>query len=750
MNPQQSNNSLGKLSNRFGLYTTIFLPLCVLAILVLGVYFYIEYEFLRAEIIAGRIEGSIQNTNAVSLLLAHTESWLASGILVATIAALTILGGWVICHGIMVHEAEARELNRSISLYEEFFNKNPNIMFVKGLDGTYRLANEKYLEFSGKEGLVGADRTTIFEGEEAEYMAEQDEKVLRTLEPQMFPGKQVTEEGDRYFQILRFPLFDENGELYAIGGIALENTAEVEATKALKAGELQLRALVESAPEAILITDPDGVVTLANQQAEVLFRTRKKDLMEKKLQELLPDFSKELLLASIEIKAANPRSHSDIKMLAIPKEGASVPVEVSVSGIIFQDSSSVRVMIRDVSERVKLETQLRQSQKMEAIGKLTGGMAHDFNNLLGVIMGNIDLAARKLEEGSPAKDRLQTARKAAERGAELSKRMLAVARRQPLQPETVLIEEVLVDMKDLLPRTLGPDIEMKYGSFKDLPPVLVDLSGLENVFLNLAINARDAMPNGGKFYISANLREITEMDAKIKQGELDPGTYVCIAVTDNGTGMDEETLTRVFEPFFTTKERGKGTGLGLAMIYGFAKQSGGSVQILSELGVGTTVELLLPAVSEHIASQAAPRSAETVEFAHENEKILLVDDEYELLEIATSYLEDEGFQVLAAISGNQALRLLQANPDVDVLLTDIVMPGGMDGEALAKEARKLKPEIKVLYTSGYPSGDLKDKTGVQLDAPLVGKPYTRQSLMKGLQRVMVDSDLDSELSEDIA
>ncbi|MEQ8955479.1 MAG: PAS domain-containing protein, partial [Gammaproteobacteria bacterium] len=655
---------------------------------------------------------------------------------------------WLICRSITAHQAEASRLHQSIYLYEDFFDKNPHIMFVKGLDGNYRLANEKYLQFAGK-GLVGTDQRAIFQGEEAEYMAEQDEKVLKTLEPQVFPGKQVTEQGTRYFQILRFPLFDDNGELYAIGGIANENTAEVEATKSLKAGEVQLRALVESAPEAILISDTNGIVTLANQEAERLFKTPKQDLLDKRLQDLLPDFSREMLQESIEVKAGNPRSRSDLKMLALPREGASVPVEVSVSGIIFQESAAVRVMIRDVSDRVKLETQLRQSQKMDAIGKLTGGMAHDFNNLLGVIMGNIDLAARKLDEGSPAKDRLQTARKAAERGAELSKRMLAVARRQPLQPESIQIEEVLVDMKDLLPRTLGPDIEMKYGNFKNLPPVLVDLSGLENVFLNLAINARDAMPNGGKFYVSANMRQISELDARMKHDELSPGPYVCIAVTDNGTGMDEETLSRVFEPFFTTKERGKGTGLGLAMIYGFAKQSGGSVQILSELGVGTTVELLLPAISDSQVGKVVARTIEPVNFEHGNEKILLVDDEYELLEIATSYLEDEGFQVLAAISGNQALRLLQANPDVDVLLTDIVMPGGMDGETLAKKAREVKPEIKVLYTSGYPSGDLKDKTGVQLDAPLVGKPYTRQSLMQGLHRVMVGTT-DSEFSEDIA
>ena len=626
---------------------------------------------------------------------------------------------------------------QNIKLHESFFQKSPAIMFVKNLHGKYQLINNSFLEFLSASGLelTSMDSTQIF----SQSITEQNQQVIQYKQAMEFQGKcpGINGNENQYFNILRFPLFDDAGEVVAIGGIANDRTDQLNARKALRESEEQFRALVESAPEAVLITDVNGKLLLANRQAESLFACSRNELKLKSLKDLLPGFR---LSSYIKLHPAGTRNTAGqnlISMIAVDSDKLTKPVEVAFSITKSKDNVSITCLIRDMSDRARLETQLRQSQKMDAIGKLTGGMAHDFNNLLGVIMGNLDLATMELEKDSTAAKRLDTAKRAAERGADLTHRMLAVARRQPLQPKPVDIDITISEMADMLPRTLGPDIEMQYNAGKNIPNVLVDPSGLENAFLNLAINARDAMPKGGKFYITTDVLHLTEDSPLAHQEDMHPGSYVQIAVTDTGDGMTAETMSRVFEPFFTTKERGKGTGLGLAMIYGFTKQSGGNIQIYSEPGVGTTIDIFLP-VSDEIALVSSSSQDNSPYLINNNhtEKVLVVDDKYELLEVTVSYLENMGFEVLAATDGKQALLSLQNNPDIEILLTDIAMPGGMSGVELAAEVREKFPAVKTLYMSGFPSGVIVDKSGVDLDAPLIIKPFSRTKLASALDELL--------------
>ncbi|MBL4580437.1 MAG: PAS domain S-box protein [Gammaproteobacteria bacterium] len=635
-------------------------------------------------------------------------------------------------------------LRRDIQLLEGFFDKNPSMMWVKNMEGSYNLVNQGFREFTGSKDtpVERIDFSKIFVNANATLMADQEKQVVKFRSPMEFEAVWETADGLKHYSILRFPLLNERGDVFAIGGIANDRTDQVNARRALRESEKQFRSLVESAADAILIANDRGEILLANKQAERIFLLSRSQLMKSNLQNLLPQLdiesipkphSKKLPLNNEKVNEQNL-----ISMLALDSEGKSIPVEAAVSAIETESGVTNTCIVRDISDRVKLETQLRESQKMDAIGKLTGGMAHDFNNLLGVIMGNIDLALRKVEQDSPIVKRLETAKKAGARGAELTQRMLAVARRQPLMPKPNSIKAIVEELSDMLPRTLGPDIEMSYDMKSSVPNVLVDRSGLENVILNLAINSAHAMPDGGKFSIKSKVLHLTQANPLVEQEKMNPGMYVQISITDTGTGMTQETLSRAFEPFFSTKERDKGTGLGLAMVYGFAKQSGGSVQISSEVGNGTTIDIFLPAAKE--LQEETPQRSRPSSGLHKEAsgKVLIVDDECDLLEVTASYVKELGFSVIPATDGNLALKLLEQNPDIEFLLTDIVMPGGINGVSLAKQVRERLPNIKILYMSGFPSGVIADKSGIELDAPLITKPFSFEELVSAMDELICE------------
>ncbi|MFN0186262.1 MAG: ATP-binding protein [Aquabacterium sp.] len=381
----------------------------------------------------------------------------------------------------------------------------------------------------------------------------------------------------------------------------------------------------------------------------------------------------------------------------------------------------------------RLDARLMQSQRLEAIGQLTGGVAHDFNNLLTVVLGNADLLAETCVDDPAKRQAAQMIVEAAQSGAVLTQQLLAFARKQPLMPGVVDVNQRIAALDPLLRRTLGEHIEIEVVRGAGLWPALVDATQLENALLNLCLNARDAMPTGGKLTLETANASLDRRYAD-QYPELTPGQYTLIAVSDTGVGIAAQDLPRVFEPFFTTKAKGKGTGLGLAMVYGFAKQSGGHIGIYSEPGQGTTVKLYLPRATGPRAVAEGPPVEDVVPGA--GQTLLVVEDDEAVRQLACHELRALGYRVLQAASGAQALPLLEGGETIDLLFTDVVMPGGMSGRELADAARRLRPGLRVLYTSGYTENAIVHHGRLDPGVQLLPKPYRRTELARAVRAAL--------------
>jgi PAS domain S-box-containing protein len=408
------------------------------------------------------------------------------------------------------------------------------------------------------------------------------------------------------------------------------------------------------------------------------------------------------------------------------KDGGEYSIELEIAPVFDRNGRCTHFVAieRDITERLALEAQLRQSQRLESVGQLTGGVAHDFNNLLTVVLGNADLLYDELDENDARRPLAEMIVGAAQKGAELTQRLLAFSRRQALDPKIVDINQLLHGMHGLLLRTLGEHIEIAVVAAENLARASVDPGQLESAILNLCLNARDAMPAGGRLTIeTANMLLDTKYAAN--HSEVRAGRYVMLAVSDTGVGISAQDLPRVFEPFFTTKETGKGTGLGLAMVYGFIKQSGGHVSIYSERGQGTSVKMYLPSTDAEQELSSQPVEAE---LTGGSESILLVEDDPMVRSFAKKELVSLGYRVVEAANALTALDLLRGSEVFDLLFTDVVMPGGMSGKQLADEALKVRPALKVLYTSGYTENAIVHHGRLDPGVTLLPKPYRRKEL----------------------
>jgi PAS domain S-box-containing protein len=473
----------------------------------------------------------------------------------------------------------------------------------------------------------------------------------------------------------------------------------------LAGSEQRLRKLVESAPEAIgLLNAHTGRFVDANTNAERLFGISAAELREidpfaMSFEENKESRRKEIISRTLSGETICMNWH--VRSAA----GERIPCELQLSRLSQEDL--IRMSLIDKREketadakRQELEAQLRQSQKLEAMGQLTGGIAHDFNNLLTVIRGNLDLLKSGGEPlGKDDELLVETAIHAADRSADLTSRLLAFSRKQPLSPRTVSVPDLLHGLSDLLRRTLGETLYFVLNLDPDLGHILVDPNGLENAIINLAINSRDAMRSGGELTIAARSVVLDEGAAAIMEG-IEPGPYVSISVADTGSGMSPETGERAFDPFFTTKGVGKGSGLGLSMVYGFVRQSGGAARLHSELGQGTTVELLLP-LSPDQSSEAVHRPVGEKTPSGKGERILVVEDDHAVRTLIVAVLSRLGYEVHSVEDAHAAIEHLETEVEVDLLLSDIVLPGGMHGIDLGRKARAMRPGLRVLHVSGY-------------------------------------------------
>lgn len=445
-------------------------------------------------------------------------------------------------------------------------------------------------------------------------------------------------------------------------------------------------------------------------------------------EDIKPEFTKESFAELIRPLKDGSQDVLVFKTLHQRKDGSTYPVEVHLQLMRTESPAVFAAIIQDITELERREAILLQSQKMEAIGQLTGGIAHDFNNLLSVIIGNNELLGRRLEDPRLCR-LLDNSTGAAERAAQLTSQLLTFARQQPLEPQIIDPNELVLEMMDMLQRTLGETIELEAILAPDIGRMLADPVQVHNALLNLAINSRDAMPNGGRLIIETSNVELDESAVK-SRADAEPGHYVRLSVRDTGTGMTPEVRARVLEPFYTTKEQGKGTGLGLSMVHGFAKQSGGHVDVYSELGLGTAISLYLPNASAAPVMQLNNTPAQ--EATAIGETVLVVEDDPNVREVTVDRLEHLGYRIIEAENAQQALDVLEAGARVDVLLSDVVMPGGITGVELVVEVRRRYPNVKAILSSGYAP----DASVSIPRTPWMRKPYTLSELAKTLRQVL--------------
>jgi two-component system, cell cycle sensor histidine kinase and response regulator CckA len=415
------------------------------------------------------------------------------------------------------------------------------------------------------------------------------------------------------------------------------------------------------------------------------------------------------------------------------KEGKVLEVEI-ISHPLEYNGRPVRLVVaQDITERKLLEEQLRQAQKMEAVGRLAGGVAHDFNNLLMVIKGHTELLLNSAAATEQARRKVEQIDRAADRATSLTRQLLAFSRMQVLQPRVIHLGSVVEDLGKLLPRLIGEDIELKIVAASDLGMIRADASQMEQIIMNLAVNARDAMPNGGRLVIEVSNAELDKAYSA-SHPIVKPGSYVCLAVTDTGTGMDAETQSHIFEPFFTTKEQGKGTGLGLATVYGVVKQSGGFIWVYSEVGKGSSFKVYLPRVDQ--AAEKIGMPAALVEVPRGTETILLSEDEQDVREVAREFLESGGYTVLEAQNASEALRVAEEHRGtIDLLVTDMIMPG-MSGQELAARLQQTQPGLRVIYMSGYSEHAATEATRMDASVRLLTKPFSRGAVLRAVREVL--------------
>ncbi len=430
------------------------------------------------------------------------------------------------------------------------------------------------------------------------------------------------------------------------------------------------------------------------------------------------------------------------------KNGDWRVLESTASAVRDKDGKVEKLVIvnRDVTERRDLERQLVLSQRLEAVGKLSGGIAHDFNNLLGVIIGYSEALQESIRPEDPLRDAIDEIRKAGQRAATLTQQLLAFSRKQVLEPKILDVNAIIADMQKMLHRLIGEDVALKFEPGAELGNIKADRGQLEQVILNLAVNARDAMPRGGELTIATSNAELTAKD-KIQHRYVIPGQYVMLNVSDTGTGMDAQIQEHIFEPFFTTKEKGKGTGLGLATVYGVVKQSGGYIWLDSALGKGTTFRIYMPRATG-AAQEDLPQQEETKRNGR-GRTILLVEDEASLRKLTQKSLLEVGYTVLEAADAEQAMQLTTASGGaIDVLLTDVIMPGISGGE-LAKQLSTDYPHIRVLFMSGYTDGAIELRGNLKPGLVVLRKPFTRDALLRAIENAMAaPGNRSAEVDED--
>ena len=500
-------------------------------------------------------------------------------------------------------------------------------------------------------------------------------------------------------------------------------------TQALRRSEQRLREITDAIPAAIAYFDRDGVYRYANKGYADWFGWSADQVEGRHIQEVTGQEVFEVVKADVARALTGERVTYEYRLTG--RDGNPACARSTLVPDIAPDGSVLGCYVHsvDVTEQRRTQAALAQAQKMEAIGQLTGGLAHDFNNMLTVVIGNLVALKENHPDDPLTENFVEPAMQAANRGAELIRRLLGFARRQPLEPRPVEVNELILGMSKLIRRSLPSTIAVSTASREPCLVAMVDAHQLENALLNLALNARDAMPNGGELRIESSLEQLGLHAAA--DLEVPPGDYVQIAVSDNGMGMDGSTLARVFEPFFTTKQFGMGSGLGMSMVYGFTKQSGGGVRIRSRQARGTTVALLLPRLEEDQPDSVMPEGRDLRDTDLAGKLVLLAEDDADVRTVVRMQLSELGCAVVEAENGAEAADMVENIPAIALVISDVVMPGAMDGRALARFVRRFRPDLPMVLMSGF----AESQSGLDEDVnlPLLAKPFSRDKLLAALR-----------------
>ena len=520
--------------------------------------------------------------------------------------------------------------------------------------------------------------------------------------------------------------------LESVGGHIALAIERRRADEELRKNESMLRLLFEHNPLPTWLYEIDTLRFLkVNQAAIALYGYTAEEFEQMSVLEIRPQEQREKAFAYLRELETDAEEHEF--WLHQAKNGRTFEVETISHELKYAGKRVRLVVTQDTSERRQLEGQLRQAQKMEAVGRLAGGVAHDFNNLLMVIKGHTELLLNALDPSEQITKKIEQIDRSADRATALTRQLLAFSRMQVLQPQIINLNSIIEEMGKLLPRLIGEDIELVIRTDDDLGTVRADASQMEQVIMNLAVNARDAMPNGGKLVIETANAEL-DHGYMASHPLMSPGPYIQLVVTDSGTGMDAETQAHIFEPFFTTKEKGKGTGLGLAMVYGIVKQSGGFIWVYSEVDKGTSFKIYLPRLDQ--AEDRIGLTSGSTEVPMGSETVLLTEDEQDVREIAREFLESGGYQVIEAKNGAEAIRLAARHRGkIQLLVTDMVMPG-MTGQELAVQLQSEHPGLCVVFMSGYSEHAATEMANADPSVRLLTKPFSRGAMLRAVGEIL--------------
>lgn len=704
----------------------------------------------------GRVEYILQNTMDVTDLY-HSEQAACTDSLPERAALLQRA------------EAVASEnlaLGAMTEFFQSAFDQAPSFMAIlNGPQHVFQVVNQSYTDLIGGRVVIGLPVREALPDLKGQGFFELLDRVFYTGKPVSFKGMPAfvqaspDEQSEQHFiDFIFHPIKDDSDVPVGIFVQGHDVTGQKIAETALNASREKFRTMAQTMPIHVWTADRDGGLNWLNDRLYSFTGCREGELYG-------PDWARvvhpdDMETASARWAATIDKSNSYETEFRIRMADGSFRWHLVRASPLRADDGTLTGWVgtnTDIEERKnteaeiarlnatletrvakrnreleQLHAELRQSQKMEAIGSLAGGIAHDFNNLLQVITGNLQLAAREMPEDSPGQARLDQAMKSVMRGATLASQLLSFARKQPLAPVVISLSRLLEDTTDILRSAIGEGVELDISFADGLWNTSVDPNNMENALLNLAINARDAMDGKGALKICVGNADLDDAYA-LTHPDIKPGQYVVLAVTDTGCGMQPETVDRIFEPFFTTKGDGQGTGLGLSMVYGFAKQSGGHITVDSQLGLGTTVRLYLPRSMEE---EQALQPTGPVTLSGGNETILLVEDDDEVRETAFSMMTDLGYTVIQSSDAGHALGILEGGRHVDLLFTDVVMPGKARGDELAEKVRRMRPDLPVLFTSGYVQDSIVHDGRLDEGIRLIGKPYLQSELAQKIREVL--------------